>query len=75
MLHLLLLIPLDPLLAALRSLFDLLAEKNRALQKINATLEARVIERTEQLRSANAILASISMTDALTTLPNRRHAM
>ena len=66
---------LDPLLAALSSLFDLLAEKNRALQKINATLEARVIERTEQLRSANAILASISMTDALTTLPNRRHAM
>lgn len=66
---------LEPLLDAFSSLFDLLAEKNRALQEMNATLEGRVVERTEQLRNANAKLANISMTDALTTLPNRRHAM
>lgn len=66
---------LEPLLGAFASLFDLLAEKNHALEEINATLEARVIERTEQLRNANASLAIISMTDALTGLPNRRHAM
>ena len=66
---------LEPLLTAFSSLFDLLAEKNRALQDSNATLEARVIERTEQLRHVNATLATISLTDALTSLPNRRHAM
>lgn len=65
---------LEPLLGAFSSLFDLLAEKNRDLQEMNATLEAHVAERTEQLRNVNAMLANISMTDALTTLPNRRHA-
>lgn len=66
---------LEPLLGAFSSLFDLLAEKNRDLKEMNAHLEARVIERTEQLRNVNATLANISMTDALTSLPNRRHAM
>lgn len=65
----------EPLLRALNSLFDLLAEKNLALRDINATLEARVDERTQELHTANAILAAMSLTDTLTTLPNRRHAM
>ena len=65
----------EPMLRALTALFDLLAEKNQALRDINATLEVRVDARTQELHAANAILASMSLTDTLTTLPNRRHAM
>lgn len=43
-----------------------------ALDEERALLEQRVAERTHELRVANEQLASISMTDALTGLPNRR---
>lgn len=59
-----------------------------ALLALNATLEARVMERTRELHEANAelhdakaelevlnhSLAQLARTDSLTGLPNRRHA-
>jgi len=38
----------------------------------NATLELRVQERTAELEQANSMLSRVALTDALTSLPNRR---
>lgn len=65
----------EPLVQALTGLFTLVSKRNRALRDLNATLEARVAERTEELVRANELLQKISMTDHLTDLPNRRFAM
>lgn len=64
-----------PLLHALGSFFDLLSDRNRELRDMNATLEWRVAERTRELDEANNTLLLLSQTDALTGLPNRRHAV
>lgn len=64
-----------PLLAALNGLFREVSERNRELTRLNETLEQRVAERTEALAEANRRLEALSLTDALTSLPNRRHAM
>jgi len=63
------------LLQAMSHLVEQISDRNRALLEINQTLEARVAERTQALSQMNQRLETIAMTDVLTGLPNRRHAM
>ncbi|MDO8990050.1 MAG: bacteriohemerythrin [Sideroxyarcus sp.] len=65
----------EPLLHALNGLFRQVSERNRELLLLNQTLESRVAERTRELAIANRQLEEIALTDVLTGLPNRRHAM
>jgi len=64
-----------PLLAALNGLFLQVSARNKELVQLNASLEATVEERTRALSEANTSLEKLSLTDVLTGLPNRRHAM
>ena len=66
---------MEPLLAALNRMLNQLADRNQSLIELNRTLEARVAERTAELSRANQELKALSLTDALTGLSNRRHAM
>lgn len=65
----------EPLVATLSNLFKQVSNKNKELKLLNASLEAKVAERTKELLIANMHLEEISLTDALTELPNRRKAM
>ncbi len=65
----------EPLLVALNGLFQHVSERNRELNEMNASLEAKVAERTRSLSEANSMLEQMALTDVLTGLPNRRHAM
>lgn len=64
----------EPLVAALEGLFQQISVRNRELVELNQRLEAKVEERTRELRDANAHLEELALTDVLTELPNRRHA-
>ena len=65
----------EPLLNALNGLFEQVSMRNKELLKLNQSLEYKVEERTKQLLEANQRLEELSLTDALTSLPNRRSAM
>jgi len=65
----------EPLVAALNGLFQQVSERNLELLHLNQTLESKVRERTRELALANSHLEELSLTDVLTGLPNRRHAM
>ena len=65
----------EPLLHALNGLFHQVSEQNRELLELNQTLEEKVEERTKALLEANRRLEELSLTDVLSGLPNRRHAM
>ena len=59
-------------LSLTRSLEAERASSLLAQQRANQELEQRVLDRTAELQQANAELASLSVTDALTKLHNRR---
>ena len=65
----------DPLVRALSGLFTLVSERNAQLIELNRSLEAKVASRTSELVRANRRLEAIAITDVLTGLPNRRHAL
>ncbi len=64
-----------PLLDTLNGLFEQVMIRNKELKELNESLEEKVAQRTQQLTEANQHLELLSITDALTGLPNRRHAM
>lgn len=64
-----------PLVKALRELLRVVSRRNHELRETIRLLESRNMERTAALNGANQQLARIAMTDALTGIPNRRHAM
>jgi len=65
----------EPLLAALNGLFQQVSARNKELVQLNLSLETKVAERTKELSEVNLHLEQLSLTDVLTGLPNRRHAM
>ncbi len=65
----------EPLLIALKGLFEQVTVRNKELFHLNQTLEEKVAERTKELSDANLKLKELSLTDTLTRLPNRRHAI
>lgn len=65
----------EPLVAALKALFEQVSRRNQELRKLNATLEQQVLERTHALHEANRKLQALAVHDELTGLPNRRFAM
>ena len=64
-----------PLLEALNGLFEQVSARNKELKLLNESLEDKVELRTKELHAANVHLEELSLTDVLTELPNRRHAM
>jgi len=65
----------EPLITALNDLFSQVSQRNKELTLLNQTLESKVKERTKALLEANNNLEKLSLTDVLTELPNRRHAV
>lgn len=64
-----------PLIQAVNALFSQLSNSNKKLRELNEKLEQKVKERTVALDHANEELKALSLTDMLTQLPNRRHAL
>ncbi len=63
------------LLHSLNNLFSQVSNRNKRLSEFNETLELKVEERTRELSKANQRLGELALTDVLTNLSNRRHAM
>ncbi|MBM9520052.1 GGDEF domain-containing protein [Desulforhopalus vacuolatus] len=64
-----------PLLEALNGLFEQVSIRNKELKQLNESLEEKVALRTKELSEANLYFEELALTDVLTGLPNRRHAM
>lgn len=62
---------LEHLNQALRTMSQSLLEQRQALESLNRDLEAKVVERTAELSSANKALGALTRQDALTGLANR----
>jgi len=65
----------EALLSALNELFKQVSLRNKELQSLNLSLEEKVNKRTKELSEINRHLELLSLTDVLTSLPNRRNAM
>ena len=65
----------EPLLFALKHLLHQVSVRNKELVVLTQSLEQKVAERTSELLQANQDLKQLALTDVLTGLPNRRHAM
>ena len=65
----------EPLVRALEGLYQMVSRRNRDLHDAKHGLEQSIIERTAALSEANRQLAVMAMTDFLTGIPNRRHAL
>lgn len=65
----------EPLIEALNGLFEQVSMQNKELKQLNESLEEKVALRTKELSEANLQLIELSLTDILTGLPNRRHAL
>uniref|UniRef100_UPI0031E0E7AB GGDEF domain-containing protein n=1 Tax=Herbaspirillum sp. TaxID=1890675 RepID=UPI0031E0E7AB len=55
-----------------RALYAQLEQEKESLRVLNKSLELRIAERTRDLAQANEQLRSLSLTDGLTGIPNRR---
>jgi len=65
----------EPLLDALNGLFSQVSLRNKELRELNESLENKIALRTTQLMDANKHFETLSLTDSLTGMSNRRHAM
>jgi hemerythrin len=65
----------EPLVAALKTLFQTVCKRNQSLHALNEALEQRVQQRTAELKEANQKLHRLAELDELTGLHNRRFAM
>ncbi|MCA1797565.1 MAG: diguanylate cyclase, partial [Geobacteraceae bacterium] len=63
------------LLKSLNNLFRQVSGRSKELKELNASLEAQVAQRTQELLEANETLTYLASTDVLTGLANRRRAM
>lgn len=63
------------LLVALNNLFQMVSARNKELIQLNMSLESKVEERTKALSEVNLHLEELALTDVLTGIPNRRHAI
>jgi diguanylate cyclase (GGDEF)-like protein len=57
---------------SMEGMLDSLTRRERELERLAASLEARVVERTAELAQANVRLEELSTTDGLTGVANRR---